>query len=104
MVRFGVRPTQLPSLKPQSLQGLPVPLLLSTKTASAATIKQTVRIEMITATNTKVLGEKIPLRIWLRISNKPVTQRKHNKKIIALPKRYGTTALKVSIVTQDYHP
>ena len=77
---------------------------MSMKTASAVAIRQTVRIEMTTATNTNVLGEEIPSRIWLRISNKPVTQRRHTRRITTLPKRYGTVASKVSIVTQDYHP
>ena len=73
------------------------------KTASAAMIKQTVRTEMVTTMTANVVREKIPLRIWLRMSNKAVTQRRLNKRIIALPARYGRAVSRVSIVTSAYH-
>jgi hypothetical protein len=69
------------------------------KTASAARIKQIVRTEIATAMNTSTAGEKTPLCLWLRIFNNAVTQRRLNRKIIALPERYGKRALNVSIVT-----
>jgi hypothetical protein len=84
---------------PQSLQGLWVPLLSSRKTASATRIKQIVRTEIATAMNTNTEGEKSSLRIWLRMFNSAVTQRKLNKRIMALPRRYGNRAAEVSIVT-----
>jgi hypothetical protein len=50
------------------------------------------------AMNTSCVGEKIPLRLWLRISSNAVTQRKLDRRSIALPARYGNRALKVCIV------
>jgi hypothetical protein len=97
--RPGSSRPQLPSLRPQSLQGLWVPLLSSRKTASATRIKQIVRTEIATAMNTNTEGEKSSLRIWLRMFNSAVTQRKLNKRIMALPRRYGNRAAEVSIVT-----
>ena len=54
---------------------------------------------MVIAMNTSTVGGKTPLCLWPRISNNAVTQRKLNERIIALPKRYGNRAPKVSIVT-----
>jgi hypothetical protein len=55
------------------------------------------------AMNTSTRGEKTSLRIWLRIFKSAVTQRKLNKRIMALPKRYGSRAAEVSMVTLWYH-
>jgi hypothetical protein len=72
---------------PQSLQGLWVPLPFSIKVASATRIKQIVRAEIATAMSTNTKGEKTSLRTWLRMFNSAVTQRKHNERIMALPRR-----------------
>ena len=42
---------------------------------------------MAMATNTNILCDETPLRLWLRTSNNAATQRKHTVRIMTLFKR-----------------